>query len=92
MGWGDCDDAETLEVLQSKTVKARKPHRCYECGKTINPGDQYHYLTGVCSGDMHQQHTCTFCRRVFEDLTAMGYCVLFGGLWEHVGEIERGDV
>lgn len=92
MGSCSCDDADVVTVLKSKTVKARKQHKCYECGKVINPGDQYHYLAGVSCGDMYRQHTCLFCRHVFEDLMSMGYCVHFGGLWETVGEIERGDL
>lgn len=92
MGSCSCEDAEAVTVLKSTTCRARKPHRCYECGATINPGDHYHYLVGVCEGDMLTQRSCSFCRRVFEDVQGMGYCVLFGGLWETVGEIERGDV
>lgn len=91
MGACECYDAVPFDILKSVARKARKSWCCYECGKFINPGDQYHYLAGKCEGELVVHRTCQFYRNVLEDLSSMGYCVLFGGLWELVGEIERGD-
>lgn len=91
MGACECYDAEPIIVLKNKVVNARKKHQCDECGATIHVGIDYHYMTGVCDGEMITHHTCLFCHRVYRDLQGMGYCVLTGGLWELVEEIERGD-
>ncbi len=92
MGACTCEDGEHFDMLSEKDVRARKPHRCYECGKVIEPGQTYHCIVGVCAGEMVTMHTCRFCVRVRADLADMGYCVLYGGLWELVGQIEREEV
>lgn len=88
----ECLDSEPMDILHDKWVTCRKPHKCYECGKEINAGDRVRYQAGFYRGDFMQWWTSPFCERVFSDLERMNYCVLYGGLWELVGEIERGDI
>lgn len=92
MGACSCEDAERFDILSQKDVRARKPHRCYECGKAIAPGETYDRIVGVCCGEMETMRTCRFCAGVRADLVSMHYCVMFGGVWELVEQIEREEV
>jgi hypothetical protein len=47
-------------VLGSGKRTARKPHRC-EAGCRINPGDRYHYWTGIWEGDFTTGKACDPC-------------------------------
>lgn len=92
MGACSCDEAERFDILSQKTVRARKQHRCCECHRTIEPGEHYENIRGVCCGEMVIMKTCPFCVRVRDDLVSMHYCVVYEGLWELVGQIEREEV
>lgn len=37
--------------LEDKVVRARKPHRCYLCGKSIEKGEKYLRRSGVEEGE-----------------------------------------
>lgn len=87
-----CDDGESMNILHDKWVTCRKPHVCYECGKEINVGDKARYQAGFTNGDFMQWWTCPFCRHVVSDVLGMNYCVYYGGLWEFITELERGNV
>lgn len=39
------------ETISSSMLRARKEHRCSDCGKRIAPGDEYHRWTGKFEGD-----------------------------------------
>ncbi len=41
--------------------KARKPHRCDECGRAIEPGEFYHYGVCVTDGDAFINKCCAQC-------------------------------
>lgn len=55
------DDADRVEMLQSGQRKARKEHRCDECGRTITVGEFYLYEGGVFEGDLQVYKTCAHC-------------------------------
>lgn len=44
-----------------KVRRARKAHRCDECGAFIQPGEKYEYVFGVWDGFVHIYHTCERC-------------------------------
>ena len=48
-------------VLQHKTVKARKPHLCGECGQEISKGDDYEIYTADIDGKIFRARTCKTC-------------------------------
>jgi len=48
-------------VLSGGWPQARKPHRCYECGRTIDPGERYHRQSFVFEGDFDEVKTCAHC-------------------------------
>lgn len=42
--------------------RARKEHRCDECGRTIEAGERYEYLWGICDGEQMVHKTCLHCQ------------------------------
>lgn len=55
------DDCEPCSVYRAKVCKARKEHKCSECGRTINKGEEYHYAFMVQEGYGDSFHTCQHC-------------------------------
>lgn len=56
-----CDSSDGPDAWQETTRKARKPHRCYECRKTIQPGEVYSYVSGIWEAP-DSFHFCLGCR------------------------------
>jgi hypothetical protein len=54
-------DYESPEFLNERIVRARKAHKCEECRKTINPGEEYEYTTGKYDGAFFVVKTCSVC-------------------------------
>lgn len=47
----DCScDYDPANIYRASTPKARKEHRCEECGGPIKPGEKYEYVFGVWDG------------------------------------------
>ncbi len=65
------------------TPRARKPHRCEECGRTIQPGEIYERYAGTWEGSFFTNiacHQCAELRRAVnkvDDYYSEGY---YGGL------------
>lgn len=74
------DDAENTEAYVSYTRKARKSHRCYECGRPIAKGERYEEVTGVWDGTPNRFRTCADCLSVRDALFCRSWC--HGGVWE----------
>ena len=53
--------------------KAIKIHKCCECYKTISPGEQYEYISGIWDDGPETYKTCLDCKSLrnvfFEDWT-----------------------
>jgi hypothetical protein len=64
--------------------KARKDHKCCECGDIIKKGDIYEYVSGKWEGEFDTYKTCMICSRIRKD-----YCAPFGwlrdDLWDCLG-------
>lgn len=95
-GWGmsycDCDwgDYSPAEFVQVYTVKkARKPHRCEECGGRINIGESYQRIDGKWDGDMASLCTCKDCIEIenWARISAPCFCTITGELHERVREM-----
>jgi hypothetical protein len=69
------------EFWDSKIVKARKPHKCYECRREIPVGAQYEYVAGKYDGDFFTHKTCLVCAEI-RDSFSCGGGVQYGSLWE----------
>lgn len=49
-------------VCQKTMRRARKPHVCCECGRTIEPGMRYEHVRGLWDGYWQTYRTCRTCR------------------------------
>ncbi|MDL2267955.1 hypothetical protein LJC46_08235 [Desulfovibrio sp. OttesenSCG-928-G15] len=69
------------EAFNSVNRKARKEHKCFECGRKILPGEMYCYESGIWEGTPGSFKTCLDCASVREAL----FCsFVYGGLWYDV--------
>lgn len=77
-------DYDAPSVFSSKTVAARKPHRCDECPRVIQPGERYLYSFGVWDGYPSSHYTCSDCREIQRFVTGNLPCFC----WESGNLIE----
>ena len=77
-----CDDYEPATMYVATLRTARKAHKCYECHKAINPGEQYEHLVAVWAGDIQTAKTCWRCLDLREYIKAHVpcFCISHGGL------------
>ena len=79
-------DYDAPSVFRSKKgVKARKPHRCGECGCDIKPGETYEYVFGVWDGYADSIHTCSRCVAIREHAVISFPCFC----WTYRGMIDE---
>lgn len=56
------DDADgPADWSNDRWHKARKAHRCDECGRQIAVGERYRYCAMKWDGEIDQYHTCAHC-------------------------------
>lgn len=84
-------DYEPWQVYRSKTVKARKQYRCYECNAAIDPGEEHEYAFGVYDGYACQPRTCKACLAIrhFVKTNIPCWCWGHGNLIDDAKEIVR---
>lgn len=76
-------DGDAPEFLTEKIVKARKEHKCCECGEKINKGEQYEKVIGKWDSGIDTIKTCLVCKTIREDLfCSWNYGMLKEDLWE----------
>lgn len=63
------DDSERINVLSDTKPRARKPHKCGECCRTIAVGETYEKTVGVYDGRFDTYVTCMHCVAVREWLS-----------------------
>jgi len=78
------DPGEVSTLLSRRRRKARKPHRCGECGYIIPPGQEYEIDVTVFEGDLESHKTCIPCVRVRDSLFNCGW--YYGHIWDDVHE------
>ena len=86
----DCScsfDADMPKVCNQRRVKARKAHRCCECGDTIAPGEHYECTTGIWEDTWDTFCTCETCVTIRTDYCGCEYAFgyLAETLWECLG-------
>ena len=74
-------DSEAPEFFRETWVKARKEHKCCECWKVINPGDEYQYTAGFWEGRLYTYKTCERCSDLRDALGEV-VCPVYGQLKE----------
>ena len=54
-------DYDMPSAFSETNPTARKPHRCYECGRRIEAGEKYSRVWGIWDGRMDTHGTCSHC-------------------------------
>lgn len=72
--------------LADETRRARKEHRCSECGRTIAVGESYQYIVGKSEGELCDSRCCAHCRVAREWLSVQCHGYLQGGVQEDIDE------
>lgn len=80
------DGGEMWELTRRETRRARKEHRCGECGRTIGKGETYEYLTGLIYGHWDTERTCEQCIAAARWLTVVCEGWLYQGVQQDLGE------
>lgn len=79
------DDSDgPVIVLHSRQQRARKPHRCHECRRTIQPGEVYTDDRIVFDGSAQTVKVCPHCMAVRGYLQQHCGGWLYGGLHEDI--------
>ena len=90
------DGGELAELWIESTAKARKPHKCCECGRTIQPGEVYHKVFGVQRGDPFRGKWCAHCdvakTWLWDNCGGSMLTMVEEDIREHVGEYQRMDL
>lgn len=73
-------DGDQAEFFDSRFVKARKAHQCYECTNEIAVGAQYERVSGKWDGELRTYHFCLPCSEIGNEFSGNGRT--FGLLWE----------
>ncbi len=84
-------DYDPPSVYRAKLARARKTHRCDECGGAIAPGELYENVFGVWAGDASTVRTCERCYdlRVWTKNNVPCLCIMHGDMDEMIrGAVE----
>jgi hypothetical protein len=83
----DCD-CSGPDVYDCTAQKARKPHRCSECWRTIAKGESYERHSGLWDGSWETFRWCQHCSAACKVLTEEieDFCFCFGSLYEAVSD------
>lgn len=83
IGGGDSDGSYAFS--DSRIIKARKEHECFECGRPISVGSLYHRFTVLFDGYFDNYATCLDCHNIRKGLTCEGGAwPYFGDLWNDI--------
>lgn len=78
-------DGPGPDVYDAVIRKAAKPHRCCECGETIETGQHYESVSGLWDGQWSNYKTCPKCAQLQHLLsTETDCCIGHGGLQSEV--------
>ena len=81
------DDSDgSVEILSFLTPKARKPHKCKECWRVIDPGEAYNVTVYAFDGKITKHKTCAHCMVVRSWLEDECGGFLYGGVEEDAGD------
>lgn len=78
-------DEEGPAVFLQRTIVARKPHTCTECGEQIQPKTAYEQVTGCWDHRWSTYKTCASCVEI-RDHFACDNGWLFGQLWSDLAD------
>ena len=75
-----------LTVLSQKTVKIRKPQKCWGCCREFQPGSRLYRVECVDNGDFSRAYWCAVCQEIINDMDSYNSDMGFG-----FGDIKDGD-
>lgn len=96
--------SESPSVYTETRPKARKDHRCCECGGVIHKSETYHRFDGIWCGKGDSFATCSDCDKLREDVKTLtpyadewpafrdlgNQCMEYDGdYWERFEEIRK---
>jgi hypothetical protein len=84
-------DCEPAQIFNRIFRKARKPHKCCECGDEIVKGERYEYVTMLFDGRWSEYKTCLPCYHIGDDLGCRCYGDLYEAFWDAFGWDYRED-
>lgn len=77
-------DADSSDFCTESFHKARKSHKCCECGGVIAKGQRYERAAGKTCGEMWSHATCAACAEIREAFVCGS--LVYGMLWESIKE------
>jgi len=77
-------DDDPAELYKATHPKAKKSHKCSECGCDIKPGEGYERVFGKWDGDSSTYKTCSDCLSVRDVFFCDGF--YHGMIWERLTE------
>lgn len=77
-------DGDRPSCFSRAVRKARKEHRCGECGESIGAGQRYEYVSGIWDGEPSSHKTCLSCQQIRDHFACDGY--VYGELWANLEE------
>ena len=80
----DCYWDNPPTFYDCRTVKGRKEHRCSECLRTIEKGEQHEYVKGLWDGDFGTFRTCGDCMAMTGEIEVTCWC--HGQLMDEIDE------
>ena len=82
----DCsiESGDECQFYQVTHPKARKLHRCVECGEIIQSGQKYERMVMIWDGIWDHFNTCLVCAQIRNDYCPHG--VEIGGLREQIAD------
>ena len=78
-------DGDAAAFYDARMVRARKMHRCYDCGNEIAVGAMYERISGKWDQEVSSYTICALCSEIGEAFSCDGSRT-FGNLWETIEE------
>lgn len=90
-----CDvDYDQPTIWKCWAPRARKPHKCDECGLFVQPGESYARAKALTDGEWWDGVRCAACWFLCQAIETLECgdegSVLWGGLSEEIGQLDSG--
>lgn len=83
---GTGETYDQAEFFREHTPRARRQHKCYECGEPIPVGAQYVRISGKWDGRMDTIRQCLPCNEI-QRVFSCGEGFYYGQLWDAMDEM-----
>jgi len=83
----ECDYGEMEQASGETRQKARKEHKCCECGNKIHAGNYYFRISILFDGEWSHYKQCENCNEIFDIATQAGVCPYVDNLFNCIKEV-----